>query len=216
MRMTRVLLVMLALGGSAHAGDNEISIGPTTRALRTSSANTITDDSLGGGQLGYGRALGMQLLPDLALWAEGSFAWGSADGTLFQSLSTELDTIAFTLGARARYPLHTRIVAHARLDLGTSRAALAIRDDHGHTARDRGWGATTQAAVGIDLHALRRPGLSLGIRFELGYVAASSISLTAEPEKPDDDTLHLQMTAAGLGSLNLSGPVFAVSAMSEF
>jgi len=212
----RIAIALVLLTTLAHAGDNEVSVGFSDRALRTSSANAVTRDSLAGGTLGYARGIDVAPLPGLSLRAEGNFAWGEADGVMFQALGTELRTLAFTVGARAVYELVPHIVASARLDVGAARAALAIRDDAGHSARDNGWGALTQAALGLDLYALYRPRLTLGFRFELGYIATTSIGMTATPDSSSDDTLQLQMTAASLGGLNLSGPVLAGSFVSQF
>jgi hypothetical protein len=212
----RHLLALVLLTSVAAADTHEISIGSTSRTLRTSSANALTGDSLGGGALSYAHALGMDLVPGLAVWAEGGFGWGGADGTMFQTLSTEISTLSFTVGGRARYPLRNRIIANARLDLGMARAAVQLRDDVGHAASDHGWGATTQASLGLDLFAIRRPQLSLGLRLELGYVATSPVSLTAAPSSGSDGTLQLEMSAASLGSLNLSGAVFEASVVSDF
>jgi hypothetical protein len=212
----RIVLALLLLTTTAHAGNNELALGPSTRILRTSSANAVTADSLAGGTLAYARASGIALVPGLDLWATAAFGWGAADGMMFQTLTTELDTLAFTLGGRARYAWHPRIVASARLDLGTARTALALRDGQGHTADDAGWGATTSAAVGLDLYAVRGSRFALGIRLELGAVATSSIPLTATPASGSEGTLTLEMTAASLGELNLSGTMFAVSAVSQF
>lgn len=217
--MRAFIALALLAAPTAHAGPHELSLGGTTRTLRTDSANALTEDSLGGGQLGYAHALDLPLMPGVALWATGTFGWGAADGTMFQTLTTELDTLSFSVGGRARYPLRGRwLAATARLDLGTSRAAVALRDDAGHSAADTGWGATAQGAVGIDL-ALIRPrtrDFSLGIRVELGYVIASPIALTATPESGSEGTLQLEMSAASLGSVNLSGAVFGAMVTSQF
>lgn len=212
-----ILLAVLLAAATAHADDrNEITVTETNRALRTSSANAVTGDSLVGGALGYARKLDIELVPKLELWATGSFAWGGADGQMFQTLTTEIDTLAFAAGARARYILHRRVAASALLDVGTARARLALSDDMGHSASDHGWGATTQAGVALDFYAVRGAVMTLGLRFELSEVATSSIPLTATPASSSADTLTLEMTAASLGSLNLSGPCFGASVVGQF
>jgi hypothetical protein len=206
----------LLTASAAHAGNNELTITESTRALRTDSANAVTADSLVGGALTYGRSLGHGLIPRFELWAHGTFAWSDADGTMFQTLSTSLDTLAFTVGARARYELHRLVVASAGVDVGAARAAVAIRDDMGHSASDHGWGAITSATLGIDGYVFRGQQFALGVRLELGAVATSSIPLTATPDSESEGTLQLEMTAASLGSVNLSGPVFAASIVGQF
>jgi hypothetical protein len=194
--------------------DNAIWIGPTNRALRTTSADAVTKDSLVGGELGYSRALGMTLPHGLALAADATFDWGGADGTMFQSITTRLDTLSMMVGGRLRYPVHNRVVATARLGIGMARAALDIHDADSHTATDHGWGATSMASLAVDLRAYAGPDFSLGVRFELGYVGAAPITMRGNAPH-SADTLTLMMDSASLGSLNLSGPVFAVSAVTE-
>ncbi len=213
----RTAIVLLLLTATAYADDNELTIGSSTRALRTSSANALTEDSLTGGALAYARRLDLQLVPGLELWAQATFAWGGADGTMFQTVTTELDTMAFTAGGGVRYPLWRRVVAATgRLEIGTARAAVELRDGSGHSATDQGWGAITSATAGLELYAVRKPQFGFGVRFELGAVATSSISLTATPADDGGKTLELDMMAASLGSLNLSGPVFAAALVGQF
>ncbi len=212
----RIALALLLLTTTAQAGNNELTLTETNRALRTSSANAVTDDSLIGGALSYARNLGDGLIPHLELWAEGTFAWGGAEGQMFQTLSTELDTLGLMVGARARYHLHRRLDTSIRLDVGSTRAALALRDDGGHTARDQGWGAISQATLGIDCYAIRGERFALSLRFELGFTATSPIPLTATPESTSEGTLQLEMTAASLGDLDLSGASFAASIAAQF
>jgi hypothetical protein len=224
----RTLLALMMMSATAYAGDHELAIGGTSRALHSPSANAVTHDSLVGGALGYAHHLPIELAPGLQIWVEGRFGWGGVEGTMFQTLSTELDTLAFTAGGRARYPVfqqvpglrHAPILRHltaiARLDVGTARAAFAIRDEAGHTASDAGWGGTSAAALGLELVGPPRSRFSVGLRAELGYTAATAIPLVATPEDGDMATLELATTAAGLGSLDLSGRMFVLSAVGQF
>jgi hypothetical protein len=85
-----------------------------------------------------------------------------------------------------------------------------------HSASDHGWGAMTAAALGLDVCAYRGASLAMGLRVEAGAVATSSIPLTATPESGSKDTLQLEMTAASLGSLNLSGPSLSIAFVGQF
>jgi hypothetical protein len=212
----RSAIVLLLLTATASAGNNELTLDESTRALRTSSANALTGDSLVGGGFTYARDLGMHLVPDLAIWARGSVSFGGADGTMFQTLSTEIDTVAFTAGALARYQIHRLLAASARLELGTTRAAVTISDGAGHAASDHGWGAATVAGIALDGYVFHGSRVALGVRLELAEVVTSSIPLTARPESGSEGTLQLEMTAASLGSLNLSGPSFTASFVGQF
>jgi hypothetical protein len=197
-----------------HAGNNELSIGSQTRALRTDSANAVTDDSLAGGTLRYARALDIELIPGLALWGISSFDWADARGTMFSTMSTELDTLSFSAGGRARYALHRLVVASAALDIGMTRMALGI-DNSVASANASGWGPTSHVGVSLDLFAVRKASTAVGLRVELGYAAAAPVSLVARPESSSDDTLQLEMSTSSLGSLNLSGATFAMSLICE-
>ncbi len=219
--MRKILAAALLTSASiAHAGTpgtHEVSFGSKTRALRTSSANALTDESLIGGGVGYEHALGFQLIPDLALWATATIGGASADGTLFQTMSTDVDSFDLGVGARARYPLRGQwLRATARLAVGAARTSVELHDD-GHTAGDSAWGPTLEGGLGIEL-ATSRPGarISVGLRLEVGYVAAAPVSLTATPSSGSGGTLQLDMSPSSLGRLNMSGGVFAFSLLTDF
>jgi len=203
---------------TARANRDELSLGATMRALRSSSANALTGANLAGGSLGLardiGHDLGLALRPDLSLWLEAGLATGSAHGTMFQSLSTTIDAIDVTAGLAARYRLLRRVTASARLAVGAQRARVAIDVPGVHTY-DHGWGAMASAAAALDVFAIARPPFGLGVRLEAGYVAAQSIALTPHPEEKDG-TIELTMTSSALGHLDLSGPTFTVSLLGQF
>jgi len=202
---------------TAHADTNrdELWIGGGARALRSSSANALTGDNLAGTSFGLARDLDIALVPKLAVWAEAGMTTGDASGTMFQTLSTEINALGLTGGLRARYQLHRLIAASARLDLGAQRASLAISDRAGGSASDHGWGAMAQGSAALDLFAVARSPFGIGLRAELGYVMAQAISLTAHRDVTSD-TLMLPMTEVGLGHLDLSGPTFALSLVGQF
>lgn len=216
MRLTPLVAVALFASPALAETNNELWIGPTKRALRTTSANALTKDSLTGGELGYARVLGLELPYSLQLAADATFDWGGADGTMFKdSIQTEIGVVSFMASGRLRYPVHNRVTATARLGVGMSRATLDMYIGTPHIASDHGWGATSEASLAVDLDAIASPELRLGVRFELGYVGAAPIALSHKVPT-SSDTLQLMTQSASLGSLNLSGPVFAMSAVSEF
>jgi hypothetical protein len=215
-----VLVLVPALATPAHAGDrNELTIGSWNRALRSASANAVTGENLGGGALTYARDLRIRPLPRLALWATASFTWAGAEGTMFQTLSTEIDALGFSAGARARYRLLDRVVASGRLDIGTARTSLRLADAMDRSAGDTRWGGITTAAVALDLLAVAGPRFSLGVRAELGYVIAQAPALTATSDRgdaDDEDKLRLPMAESSLGHLDLGGRFFGFSLLSQF
>ena len=214
--MLRAILALLFVSSVAYANPNELTISESRRALHSDSANAVTDQGLVGGSLGYARRLDLPIMPNLTLWAHGTFSWGGTDGEMFQTMTTNVGTIMLAGGGSARYQLHRLVAATARLDVGSERASLSISDSTGHTARDHGWGAMSYAAVGLDLFAINKPRFALGMRLELGYVATSKVEMTGKPDSDSSGTLQLQMTAASLGGLDLSGSTFAASVVAQF
>ncbi len=217
------LLCLLLLGAAAapaRAGDrNELTFGSWNRALRSPSANAVTDDNLVGGALTYARDLRIRPVPGLAVWAVGSFTWAGATGTMFQTLATDVGVLGLSAGGRARYHLHGRVALSARLDVGGARTSLRLEDAMGHTAADKRWGGLATAAVGLDLLAIAGPRFTLGLRAELGYAAAFAPALTASPDgdgDEDGDVIRLPMSEASLGHLDLGGRFFGVSLVSQF
>jgi hypothetical protein len=213
--MRRILIgLVLALAIPASAAPNdEVSVGGTTRSLRSASANALTDANLGGAAFGYAREL-VALGPDLAVWAEAGMTIDEARGEMFQVLDTRLGVIDLTGGVRARYRLHRLIAASARLDAGAQRTAVRISGGGG-VASDTAWGALASAALAVDLLAVAGPRFGLGVRAELGYlrVQARSIALHSDT---GGDALQLPLMDAALGHLDLSGPTFGVSLVGQF
>ncbi len=216
MRALLASCLVLAATATADAGNNEVTVGSFTRALRSPSANALTEDSLDGGSIGYARHLPFEVAPRLELWGAATMLFGYADGTMFQTLTTELEVQQYTVGARARYALHRRVVGNARIDLGTARAGIDLRDPEGHSATDSGWGAITTGSLGLELLAIAHRRFSLGFRLDLGYVVASGIELTAKSAGGDEDTLELDRMESSLGHLELGGRFFSFTVLSSF
>ena len=153
-------------------------------------------------------------MPGLQTWATAGFSWGGADGTMFSTLTTGLDTLSFTVGGRARYEVFRHLAVGARLDLGTARAALTLREGDRELS-DHGWGATSTAAASIDLLAIAGDNFKLGLRFELGYTLTSAIEL-APAEASDPTEIQLQMSQASFGHLDVGGKFASFTAISQF
>lgn len=217
--LTGLLLATAAAAATtAHADTNhdELWLGGGSRALRTPSANALTSDNLPGASLGYARDLGLGLasLPGLAVWAEAGMTTGSAKGTMFQTMATDLSALGLTGGLRIRYSLHRLIAASVRAGLGAQRVDLGITDQDA-SASDHAWGTVASVGAALDLFAVVRPPFGVGLRADFGYVMARPIALTPHSET-SGDALPLPMTALPLGSLDLSGPTFAVSLVGQF
>lgn len=214
----RALLLLVLLASTAHAdAGHEAFVGSHVRALRTASANALTDDSLAGPTLGYAHRLPLGVLPKLELWGTATMLFGFGEGEVFQTLSTTIDTFQLAAGVRARYPLWRGIVvANARVDLGAQRVAVTLADMADRTASDAGWGAVSTAALGLELVPLARRAFALGFRAELGYVAAQGVELTARSAGAPDDTIELDRMAASLGHLDLGGRYVSFTVNARF
>jgi hypothetical protein len=215
MRMISMGLVLaIALPASAAPGrDDELSFGGGARGLHSASANALTDENLGGVAFGYARELAV-LGPDLAVWAEAGTTIDAARGEMFQIMTSRLGVVDLTAGLRVRYALHRRISASARVSGGAQRTAIEI-SGNGARATDTAWGAMVSTSLAVDVLAVAAPRFGLGVRAELGYVRAQAPSITLH-----DDTgsaaLPLPLMDAALGRLDLSGPTFGVSLISQF
>lgn len=206
-------IALLLICSTTYAG-NELSVGSSDRALRSSSADAVTGDSLSGGQLGFAHDLHLGLR-ELTVSATMGLWWGSANGSLFD-LATDLGQSAYLVGGRARYAVVPHIAASAGVQVGLAHTSLALTDSMDHKLSDAAWGPIATGALGLDLLAVDTPRFSLGTRIELGYVAAAAVTLAGKASHPDDGTLRLPMTQATLGQLDLSGPYAGVSLLSAF
>ena len=218
MRFAFALVFVLA-AGVARAGNNELSIGFADRPLRSRSADAVTGDTLSGAVVGYGRLFGRDLgVPGLELWAGGGLDIGTAQGTMFQTLTSQIESDGIVATVRARYAIFSRVAATARVSLGAAHTSLSLTDESGLTVSDASWAAVASAAAGLDAVLLRHVPYvgSFAVRAELGYARTSAPALTMKPDGSNDGTLHLPMTEASIGHLDLSGPFVAITFLSEF
>jgi hypothetical protein len=213
----RSFFIVILLAGTASAGDNEVSFESTTRSLRSSSADAITGDSLVGGGVGIGRALGVELPRHFTLWSEAGITWSGATGSMFTVLATDLFDTTITAGLHLRYQPIRNVAVSAGVAIGAQHASLSITDSMDHTASDTAWGAVARASTKIDLLAIDRPRFSIGVRAEFGYLFSQGIELVPTEQRTDDaDTLHIPMSEASLGHLDLGGAFFNIGLVSQF
>src|SRR5688572_17146252 len=99
----RALLLLIPTIGAAEV-KHEAHVGTYIRALHTSSANAVTEDSLLGPDFGYAYRLPLET-GKLQLWGSASMVFGNVTGEMFQTLDTEVRMGQLTAGVRARYPL---------------------------------------------------------------------------------------------------------------
>jgi hypothetical protein len=210
---TVIITIAVCAASPALAGNNEFSIGNTNRSLRTTSANAVTTENLGGVQLGVARQIHLDLVSNLQIWGAVGFSSTSAEGELF-GMPTEIDALDITFGGTARYVLHRHLAVVGHLDLGPSRSSLAIEGNNKRVA-DSAWGATATGALGVDLFLIAYPRFSLGARFEMGYTTHSATALSPV-EGASEDMLVLSESQASIGHLDLGGRFYAFSLLSQF
>jgi hypothetical protein len=209
------LAISVCASPALARADTEFAIGSTNRALRAPSADAVTPDSLLGGSISLAHAIDIAPAPAMRVWVEAAFSDGEATGSLFQTMTTEVHGLSLTGGARLRYAPYQHLAVSARVAFGSERAYLKVSDAGGHAASDHGWGGVAIGALSTDLLAADSARFSFGLRAELGYVAASPVSLSPSPEH-DGDMLRLPMTATSFGHLDLSGPYFTFGIVAAF
>ena len=205
----------LAFATPALAGHNEVMMGGSSRALRSSSADALTAAGMDGLSMAYARDLDLEVIPKLRLWGEAGYTTGEAKGMMFDMITTHVDMFGVTVGGRARYSVHRHVALSARVDLGSARTALSLTDGGGRKASATGWSSIAAAATALDLLPVELPRFVLGVRFELGYVAARGVELTPR-RQTTGDTLMLPVSQSSFGKLDLSGPYFGFSLISQF
>lgn len=214
--MRALLFVLLFTTPVAAAPVDELTFGSQLRGLPSSSADAVTAHSLVGGGLGLARALVLTLPTHVTLWADAGLGWAGANGAMFQTLATHLFASTLVVGAHLRYQPYRNLAVGAAVGVGAQHTSLELTDTMGHTASDTGWGAVARAGLQVDLLVVDRSSFALGLRGELGYLAASAIELTPRPDRGNGDTLHIPMQEASLGHLDLGGPIATVSVISQF
>jgi hypothetical protein len=211
MRTSLLTLTLTLLATPALAEPTTLTFGGGERALRRASADAVTADPLAVSQLAVAHGLDLPLPYGATLAAEAAVSWGSATGTMLQTLNTSLDTVDLAVGARVAYRPLAHVTVSGHLDVGAAHAHLAIHDSMMRGAADGAWGGRTAASVALDLLAVDRPGFGLGFRIEAGYVETTAVGLVAHQDAASDGTLKLPLSEASLGHLDVSGPTFAIS-----
>jgi hypothetical protein len=134
-----------------------------------------------------------------------------ADGRTFDQLVNRIDTWQVTAGARARVPIRSWLLAHARAGIGGGRTTVRIADAAmpGGAVRDRGAIAVATGGVGLAvlprLTRRERRGLHLGAELELGYQVTTAPEIHAVPEDRPPPELTIPARHASIGALDLDG-----------
>lgn len=219
--MTRISILLAAVfsaalvgaPGRAQADRYDLSLGSSTRRMTSSSVDALSDGSMVAFSMTAAMALNGVRVPFVdRVYLDGTFEAGAMNGTSFQTLDTHTSLISTALGARLGRDLSARWSVHGRASLGLARVGVTLSDSFmgGPTLGDAGWTGTAYVGAVSDYLVAERRGsqsasFGLGLRVELGYLAALPKQLDARPDvdRPDGAIL-IPETAASLGDLDLS------------
>jgi hypothetical protein len=222
-----VTFVAVSSPRAARADNLDLSIGSAVRWSHTHSVDALSaDDTFGFFSLNAGWRLTRSPIPGFGLALDGTLERGMMDGVTFSRLRSEVSLWSFQVGARAYRDVRSWLVGYGRVALGLQRAALTFTDDFdaGRAMKDKGWAGTAYVGAGFDLKLIRAPrgstgklsNFSLGLRYELGYLATSSIEMEARPEDSGGDTIRIPTIVSSLGELNLSSISLRLALVGRF
>lgn len=225
LRIQLSLAAALALvaAGSAHAEPAwRVDIGSSTRWLGSTSAASLTTDNLSTANFGAEHRIATVTAPfaiPVEIAGGVGVSFGSSMGTVFQRLSTEIDTTELVAAAHATAHLGNRVALSARASLGASRVAVTLADLYTTELTpvdDHGWGTVSAASLGAEFAPVALQKFRLGVGAEVGYVATSAIALHAYPSDRPDGDLSIATTYASIGHLDLDGWAFRFSVHAAF
>lgn len=217
MKTLSILLVTSSMTATtaAHADDAiySLSIGSHTRWFGDTSAASLGGDSLAGPRIVLGRSLSPQPRRRFTV-GYGVFVrydYGTASGTMFGTLTSELSQHAWSAGARIETPLVLGVRGYGEAALGVTRSALAVRTSNREMpVDDHGWEPLASATVGLDAPLIRQRGFRLGVALDVGYTWVKAVPLRALPSDRPDPQLAIPTDFTALGSLDTRGPALAV------
>jgi hypothetical protein len=213
----------IAVAPRARAERLELGIGSTSRFTHADSVLAVHDSRSTGFAMDV--AYRWASIAGFDLLADASFDTDTAWATTFQRMYTASTTQVAQVGVRVRRPLAYAASAHARLALGATRVGLEIDDLDGRThIADHGYGTSAYLGAGLDCVPLRprfangREAFSLGLRFELGYMAMTPVGFSAESPGPGmpEGTIEIPARAANLGNLDMSALTLRLALVARF
>jgi hypothetical protein len=219
-------VIMLSSAEWAHADRFELSLGSAARIMPSDSVDALTEDQLTLFSMTGALAIDRIQVPFFNRFSiEGTFEAGGMSGTTFQALETNTSVFLWALGARLSRDLSERLSIHGRANLGIARVGLTISDQimDSPILGDTSYTGTAYLGAASDflLATRRRAGghrFALGLRAEVGYLAALPTDLHARPDDSgrDEGTIVIPETAASLGTLNLSAWSLRVGVVGRF
>lgn len=211
----------VASGADATPGWT-IEMGSATRWMRDRSAGAITTEPLSSFVLSAERRITTFELPHglaLDLGIEATWANGAANGTIFQTLTTDLGDNEWLGGVHASARVWHTLGVSARAAAGVTRTDLAIapeQDPAMKSVDDHGWGRIATATIGADFQPVHTRAFALGVGMELGWVATSAVTMHAYPSDRPDPDLSIETAFASIGHVDLGGWTMRIGVHASF
>jgi hypothetical protein len=222
--LTGGILASGSWSGTAEAREVEASFGVAAHRMGSPSVDALSSsDILRMGDLGVAIRIGPEFPILGPIYAEAQVSFGTTDASDFNQIDTELAVTALQVGVHSSRPIRRWLRGFARGDIGLIWGDVTLRGVGSRTAlRDTDRSMSAYAGLGLEATFFqtrpqrRNDMISLGLRVELGYLAARSLSFSADPAYPDDDLNRIETVSAPLGSTDLSGPSLRVQLVGRF
>jgi hypothetical protein len=157
------------------------------------------------------------------LHLEAQLSFGTKLAEDFQQIDSEFNVVVGQIGVRSMRPIRRWLRGFARADVGLVQGELILRGSGSRSAlSDVDRAMSLYGGVGVEATLFqagsqwRNGDLALAFRVELGYLAARSMSFSADPAYPDDDLNRIETASAPLGSADLSGPSLRINFVGRF
>ena len=199
-----------------------IEMGSATRWMRDRSAGAITTDPLSSFVMSAERRIATFELPRgfaLDLGLEATWANGVANGTIFQTLTTDLGDNEWLGGVHASARVWHTLGVSARAAAGVTRTDLSIAPEQNPEMKsvdDHGWGRIATATIGADFQPVHTKLFALGVGMELGWVATSAVTMHAYPSDRPDPDLSIETAFASIGHVDLGGFTMRIGVHASF
>jgi hypothetical protein len=219
------LAVLASLAGPALADGYELSIGSASRWTRSASLDALTDSPLGAFSLsGAARLERLRLVPGFEVFVGGTFEYGGAGGTTFQTISTDTSLTVAAVDAIARRHVTERWALQARGSVGGARVHVELEDVFARMQplTDTGYAACAYAGAGTEYLVVRKRSaagqtrFAFGVRGELGYLAVAPVTMEPRSGQQDDGVLRIPETTTSVGDLDVSSWSFRFTLVGRF
>jgi hypothetical protein len=210
----------LAAPAVAAADAYELGFVSATRWVTSDSADALGEDDAHH-QLGVGAGIRLDGIRPfgLALYFDAEYSHQGMTGTTFQRIDSDMSMHSVRAGARLEHRFNDWAATYGRFSMGYVTANLRLSEELSNLARpmsDRAHGASSAIGGGLDLSLFRGKRFNVLVRTELEYERVSGLEFEASPQRPGDDILTIPVTAASLGTVDMSGFGFRLGIVGRY